>query len=216
MLVILAGAGTNAGSRLAAQQPCQPRQEQSKEAPVTKIAFVNLKVVFEKYDRAQAMQEELITAARPYQQHAKKLRDHIKVIEEELARKQVQMPRALRDQYEDAIRKDRNQLEDLTIEFTRQFNRKHKDLFIVLQKEVLMSVKAVAESRGFHAVLPYSEPSFPVPTLEVCDTQKSEPNAKGAPIYLHSSVDITDTVILTLTEKPLRKIEQKQGPGDQR
>jgi len=211
---------------LAAQEV---RPEKAKE-PGTKIAILNVRVVFEQYQRSIAMENELDKLAKPFQDKAKKLREEIARLQKELP--SPRLDQKTKDRYEDAIRKSKYELEELSVEFRRIFSRKHEENLETLRKEVTMGADAVAKAYGFHLVLPVGEPDFSEPSLdrrrdanilrfggfsEWGDTGRyrfaREPVKRDirAPLYVHASIDITPVVVQSLnkwsTPDPQKKEE---------
>lgn len=222
VMLSLVTAGADVGPTLFAQQPDKPRQEQPKEAPPTRIAVVNVKVVFEKYERAIATQKKLHDIAKPYQAKAEKIRDTIRTLEAEFSKPSGPAFLA-RTKYEDAIHRSRRELDDLTSEFAR-VKRTHEDEQIFLWKEMNLAAHAVAKQHGFELVLPIGEPVFPEPTIE---RPIGDPSGWGlilhrhysvrnidyrAPLYVHGSIDITDRVVNTLNQwvREARSSEKKK------
>jgi Skp family chaperone for outer membrane proteins len=194
-------------------------KEKPKKQSGTKIAVLNLKVVFEQYKRARAFRAELEVDAKPYRDKAAKLNDDIKAYEKAIAKPTVDP--AKRRTFEDAIRQRKFELEELKIHFTRALTQKHEEKLEVLWKEITVGTDAIAKTYGFHVVLPVGEPECPMPTLQppepnlvLAESESvdgipwslfvSNPPAQPAkrdfraPLYVHASVDLTPVVVATL------------------
>src|ERR1043166_555322 len=122
-------------------------KEKPKDKSPTKIAVLDMKVVFSEYARANDLRDELERAGKPFQDKAERLRDEIKAIEAQGAKPGVDIK--TKYQCEDAARKCRFDLEGLAIELKRALIEKHEQNLETVKKEVAMATKAVADAYGF-------------------------------------------------------------------
>src|SRR5438067_1089048 len=89
----------------------QMKQEQPPQPGTTRIAVVNIGLVFNKYERAKAFKKELEDLIRPYQAKGKALRDELDASEKELATPGLDP--AKKERLEAAVLRNKRQLEDL-------------------------------------------------------------------------------------------------------
>lgn len=173
-----------------------PAQQQG-----TRVAVVNIGEVFNKYERAKAFKEDLENTLKPYKDQAKKITEHIKQLEAELAK--PQLPPVQRAQYEDAIKKDKRSLEDMSADISRLLGKKQEENLVLLWNEVNMGIKAVSDAYGFQIVLGYGDPiekdllhKFP----NVNRKMQAMDLGSTVPLYIHGSVDISPIVVTTLNK----------------
>src|ERR1700686_2168534 len=100
----------------------------------TKIAVVNIGQVFNEYERAKAFKADLERTLQPYKDKGKKLADQIAAWKEDL-KKPTLDPRQ-RSQYEDSIKANQRQLEDMSAEIQRVLGSKQEENLVTLWKEV--------------------------------------------------------------------------------
>lgn len=176
--------------------------EKPRKAPPTRIAVVNIRVVFQKYWRAQGLKQELELDLLSYKEKAKKLSDEIKECELELfGSKDQQKAKVCRQRIEE----NKRRLNELCDEVSRVVGKRQEDNLAVLWPEVNMGIKAVAEAYGFQIVLGYDEPEkveFPPASRN----RKQVALDQGAlPVFfVHRNVDITDLVLSTINRRPVR------------
>ena len=215
MIFLVAGfaaliAGAYGTSYLFAQPggaAAQPAAQQG-----TRVAVVNIGEVFNKYKRAIAFKDDLEFTLKPYKADAKKLTDHIKLLEDEL-RTKPNMPPTTQNQYQDLIRADKRKLEDMSAEISRLLGKKQEENLVTLWKEVNMGITEVAKAYGFQVVLGYGDPMekdmlnlFP----NINRKMQAMDLGSTVPLYVHDSVDLSRAVADTLN----RWVgDQKTVPG---
>jgi Skp family chaperone for outer membrane proteins len=147
-------AGVVAGSSyLFANGPAavQPVQQQG-----TKIAVVNIGKVFNEYTRAKAFKEDLERTLKPYNDKAKTLTDQITAWENAL--KSGTVKEAEKENYIQAIRKSRRDLEDMGAEIQKNLGTKQEQNLVTLYKEVDVGIATIAKAQGYQIVLGYGDP----------------------------------------------------------
>lgn len=167
--------------------------------PGTRVAVVNIGLVFNKYVRAQAFKKELEDSVSPFKAKGKKLSDDMKDWYEASLKPGID-PK-LKDQYEAGVRNNKRQLEDMQLEISKLIGKKQEDNLVTLWKEVKQGIEAVGKAYGFQVVLGYGDPM----EKEVLDlfpnvNRKMTAMDQGSivPLYIHGSVDLSQAVADTL------------------
>jgi Skp family chaperone for outer membrane proteins len=202
-MLVLAGLGILAtggyfASQLFAQQP---GAQAAAAMQGSRIAVVNIGLVFNKYKRAVTFKTELEETLKPYKEKGKKLTDEISAWH-----KAMQDPKfdgKERERYEAAIRHNKRQLEDMQLEIQKLVGKRQEDNLVTLWKEVKMGIEAIAKGQGTQLVLGYGDPM----EKEMLDlfpniNRKMQAMDVGGsvPLYIHSSVDISEWVADTLNK----------------
>jgi Skp family chaperone for outer membrane proteins len=167
----------------------------------TKIAVVNIGQVFNQYKRAQAFKADLESQLKPYKDRAKALTDPLKSWEDEM-RKPGAEPKTV-EYYHNKIKTNKRELEDMSADISKVLGKKQEDNLVTLWKEVNMGIEAVAKAYGFQIVLGYGDPiekdlmhHFP----NVNRKMQAMDAGSGVPLYIHSSVDLSDVIVNTLNK----------------
>jgi Skp family chaperone for outer membrane proteins len=130
--------------RLFAQQP----------AP-TRLAIVNIGLVFTKYEKAKAYKAQMEKQIEPYQLEGKKLKKEM--LDWSEAMKHPKFDPKEKDRYEQAIRNNQRGLEDLELKIRKLVGTAQEDQIIHLYREVQGAIQAYAQANGIHIVLGYGE-----------------------------------------------------------
>src|SRR6185437_1549136 len=149
-LAVLAS-GAFLSSYLFAQAPAAPASTAG-----TKVACINVGQVFNSYTRAKGFKDDLEHAVKPFKEKGKKLVDDIKKWQEDASKPGFDPKQ--RDNYENAIKKNKRELEDMQAEIQTLIGQKQKDNMMTLWKEINMGIKACADSSGYQIVLAYGDP----------------------------------------------------------
>jgi len=165
----------------------------------TKVAVVNIGLVFHQYRRAQAFKADLEKTIEPYKAKAKKLTDEMKAWSD--AMRDPKFNPQNKAQYEAAILKNQRELEDMDREIKGLIGKKQEDNLVTLWKEVNTGVGAVAKAYGFQIVLGYGDPM----EKELLDlfpnvNRKMQAMDLGStvPLYVDRSVDLSQAIADTL------------------
>ncbi len=165
----------------------------------TKVAVVNIGLVFNKYQRAQAMKAELEDALRKPKADAKKLMDEMEGWAKEVREKDLRGKE--KEIREDAIHRNKVKLDEMNRDITRLLGKKSEDNLVTLWKEVNMGIEAVSKHLGFQVVLGYGDP-MEKELLHLFPNVNRKMQAMDAgstvPLYVHASVDLSDAVANTL------------------
>jgi Skp family chaperone for outer membrane proteins len=125
-------------------------------AQYSKIGFVNIEAVLQKYQKAKAFKDEMEELKKPYKAQLDKLQTEIVAWSKDLAK--LTDPKE-KERYEAGIVHHRRKIEDLKKEVERNIGKRWEDQMIQLYKEVHENVKTYAAANGFHAVLAYADPT---------------------------------------------------------
>lgn len=188
-------------------QGTQPAQVQG-----TKVAVVNIGLVFNKYERAKAFKRELEATLEQPRKEAKKLMEEMDGWAEKI-RKNPTMAKVERDSLEDAIYKHKQRLDTMNRDITKLLGKKSEDNLVVLWKEVNDCIEAVSKAYGFQVVMGYGDPMekndlnlFP----NVNRKMQAMDAGSTVPLYVHGSVDLSSAVADTLNHW-LQEAQKKQG-----
>jgi Skp family chaperone for outer membrane proteins len=183
----------------------------------TKVAVINIGHVFNNYVRAKAFKEELERAFQPYKDKAKKLTDEMKRYEDEIRNPKIS-PQDI-EQRQALIKRNKRELEDLSIEMQKNLGSKQEENLKTLWKEVNMGVTKVSEAYGFQIVLGYGEPldkglrdAFP----NINRLMQAMDAGGAVPLYVHGSVDLSHAVTETLNRWVLGDQPKIQPTGGQK
>jgi Skp family chaperone for outer membrane proteins len=178
----------------------------------TKVGVVNIGQVFNQYNRAKAFKAELEATLAPHKKRAKELTDHIKACEDFI--NSGKCTNEQRDQYADAIKKTRRQLEDMSVEIQKSLGTKQEQNLVTLWKEVNLGIKAVAQSQGYSLIIGYGDPmekelmdAFP----NVNRKMQAMDLGGSTPLYMHDSVDISNIVVHNLNLWTKDKVQPVSG-----
>jgi Skp family chaperone for outer membrane proteins len=177
------------GGRMLAQQP----------APTpTRVAIVNIGLVFVKYEKAKAYKTQLEKLVEPYQVEANKLKKE--VIDWSEAMKDPKFDPKDRDRYDQGVRNNKRKLEDLELQVRKVMGKTQEDQIITLFREVNDAIKGYAQANGIHFVLGYGEQidgdlySFP----NVNRKMQGMDLGSCSPLFHVPGVDISQQVADTL------------------
>ena len=162
------------GTPLLAQESEKPKAPQG-----TKIGFVNLKIVYERYTRVIEWQGALAENLEPYK----------------IAKKPAKKSGELSDESHIFRSQGRErELEKLRIETNRLIDEKYADKKAAITKEVNKAIEAVAKAYGFKIVLGHGVPNFL--TDDVFGPMPATVQQDGiVPLYIDGSVDLTGVVV---------------------
>src|SRR5262245_50644228 len=143
-LALAAALALAGGSHLAAQQP----------AP-TRVAIVNIGLVFTKYAKAESYKRQMEKQLEPYQLEGKKLKKEMLDWSEQM--KNPKFDPKDRERYEYHIKEHQRKLEDLELTVRKLVGKTQAKQIIALYKEVETAVQSYARSNAIGVVLGYGE-----------------------------------------------------------
>jgi Skp family chaperone for outer membrane proteins len=163
----------------------------------TRVAVVNIGVVFTKYDKAKLFKTEMEQLLKPFKDEAEKIKKDILAYKN--ARDSAKDPKQ-RDDYDNAMRVLSRRLEDLDIEARKRVGKRQEEHLVQLYKEVTDHIQAVAQANGVHLVLGYGDPpSADLMTFGNVNRKLSNMDMGGlTPLFFHGSLDISETVVTSL------------------
>jgi Skp family chaperone for outer membrane proteins len=142
-------------SRLAAQTPAPTSTVVASPAQV-RVAFVNIELIFSKYEKAKVYKDEVEKALEPFKVQIEKLKKEIIIWQEDM--KKPTFKESERERYDLAITKNKRDYEDLTRQAGKLVGKKNEEQVVQLYREVSDAIQRYALSNGFHAVLAYGNP----------------------------------------------------------
>ena len=142
------------GTRLWAQgtgTPAAPAQ--------TRIAFVNIEIVFQNYNKAKTYKEEMEKTVAPFRAEAEKLKADMMKWQRELEDpvSQTKIPDFNKERWAEGVKANKRKLEDLSAQVGKLVGKKNEEQVTQLYKEVNDMVQRYAGEKGFHVVLCYGE-----------------------------------------------------------
>jgi len=142
------------GTRLWAQgtgTPAAPAQ--------TRIAFVNIEIVFQNYTKAKTYKEEMEKTVAPFRAEAEKLKADMMKWQRELEdpTSATKIPDFNKERWAEGVKANKRKLEDLSAQVGKMVGKKNEEQVTQLYKEVNDMVQRHAAQNGFHAVLCYGE-----------------------------------------------------------
>ncbi|MCS7044898.1 MAG: OmpH family outer membrane protein [Gemmataceae bacterium] len=188
----------------AALTPTGPVQAQ---ATGTRVAVVNIGVVFTKYEKAKNFKTEMEKMLQPFKEQAEKIKKDLLSYQAALA--DPKYDEKAKEQYAQAIRVLKRRLEDLDIEARKAIGTKQENHMIQLYKEVADQIQAVSVANGIHLVLGYGEPPDPKELLTFPNINRKLTGMDmggTVPLYFHSSLDISEHVVAALNSAYARAL----------
>ena len=175
------------GGSLRAQQP----------AP-TRVAIVNVGMVFTKYSKAVAFKTQMEKSMEPYMLEGKKLKKEILDWTEAMRHPKFDLKE--KDRYEQGIKGNQRKLEDLEMQVRKLIGKSQEEQTVALFKEVDAAIKGYAQANGIQMVLGYGEQLdgdlYAFPNI----SRKMQGMDLGGlnPIFCAPGLDISQQVVDTL------------------
>ncbi len=164
----------------------------------TRVAVVNIGTVFTKYEKAKNFKVEMEATLKPFKDRAEKIKKDVLAYQQGITDPKTE-PK-LKEQYEQAIRVLKRQLEDLDLEARKAIGGKQETHLIQLYKEVTTHIQAVASANGIQLVLGFGEPpDQDLMTFANINRKLTGMDMGGTvPLYFHSTLDISELVVTSL------------------
>jgi Skp family chaperone for outer membrane proteins len=164
----------------------------------TRVAVVNVGLVFSKYEKAKFYKAELETTLKPFKTEGEKIANQMKTYGEPLKNKTVD-PK-LKDQYEQYLLKLKRDMEDLDMQARKLIGKKQEEQIVILYKEVTGAIQAFAKANSYHLVLGYGQQieGDPYSFANINRMMQGMDLGSATPLYLEGSVDISQAVVDTL------------------
>ena len=166
----------------------------------TRVAVVNIGVVFTKYEKAKVFKEEMERELKPFKDEAEKIKKS--VLDYQTAINNPKVPEKDKEQYAAYLRTLKRQLEDLDLEARKKIGKRQEEHLVQLYKEVSAQIQTVASSNGIHLVLGFGEP----PNEDLMSFMNINRKLTGmdmgstVPLYFHASLDISEHVVAALNQ----------------
>jgi len=170
------------------------------QATGTRVAVVNIGVVFTKYEKAANFKKEMEDILKPYKEQAEKIKKSM--LDYENAVKNPMVNEKDKEQYMNYMLTLKRQLEDLDRDARKKIGKRQEDHLVQLYKEVSEQIGRIANSNGIHLVLGFGEP----PNEDLMSFMNINRKLTGmdmgstVPLFFHSSLDISDHVVTALNQ----------------
>jgi Skp family chaperone for outer membrane proteins len=162
----------------------------------TKVGFVNIGVVFTKYEKAKAFKSELEGAVKEIKASIDTLGKQIMAWQDEM--KKPGFPEKERERYEAGIRNNKRQIEDLQLQAQKKIGKRQEEQLIVIYKEIVGATQGFASANGFHAILAFGDPTDQNDLFNVMNIDRK---LKGmdmggvVPLFFDRSLDVSEAIV---------------------
>jgi Skp family chaperone for outer membrane proteins len=191
-----------------------PMQKSVKSAAppfgTTRVAVVNIGKVFNQYERATVFKADLEKTLKPFKDDAKRINKNIASWEDSLAIEDLDA--ASKTRYKEKIIHAKRQLEDMGQQIQKDLGTRQEENLVMLWKEVMMGISAVATDRKIDVVFGYGDPI----EKELLDlfpnvNRKMQAMDVGStvPLFANRRVDISDEVVRVLNDRA-KKLPPRQ------
>jgi Skp family chaperone for outer membrane proteins len=164
--------------------------------PQSKIALINLTYVIKNYEKFKRFQEEMKTAASPFQ-----VNDARFVQEGEKLMKERNLPTTSaerKDQIEKQLMELKRKAEDNKAEGTKALSKKQGEGVRTLYMDVYGVAERIAKSRGFEMVLQFNDLIDGQEYWGEQNISRKLQTAACTPMYYNAGLDISHDVATTL------------------
>jgi Skp family chaperone for outer membrane proteins len=165
-------------------------------APQTKIALINLTYVIKNYEKFKAFQQEMKTAATPFQDKDKKLTTEGEALFKERNNPTVSAER--KDAIEKQLMELKRQAEDNKANGTKALGKRQEQGVTTIYMDVYGVAERIAKSRGFEMVLQFNDLTEPQEYWGPQNIQRKLQTAACTPMYYNAGLDISHDVVTTL------------------
>ncbi len=182
------------GSHLWAQSGAAPST-----AGGTRLAVINVGVVFTKYKKATAFKEELQKKVMPFKDKMDGWRKEVIQYQDLIQRGDFKQYK--KEDLEKAIVDRKCALEDTDREVRNLVGKQSEEQLVHLWKEITSHVRAFGATNGFHMVLGYGDPMDPkeMDTFANINRKMQGMDIGGVtPLYLAQGLDISEAVVQSL------------------
>ena len=183
-------------------------------AGTTRVAVFNVGVVFNRYERAAAIKEEMAQEMKQLQQEAKELTQDLNAWQAALQKNDL--PAGKKEKYEEKIIYGRRRLEDLSRQARTKVGKTQETSLIVLWKDIREAVKIYSTEHGIQLVIAYGDPK----ESEMVDlfpnvTRKMQTLDQGGsmPFFMAPGVDISEALV-DLLNRQYREKKAERAEGD--
>ena len=161
----------------------------------TRVAIINIGLVFTKYDKAKAYKDQMEKLVEPHQLDGKKLKKEM--LDWSEAMKNPKFDPKDRERYEQGIRGNQRRLEDLELTVRKLIGKTQEEQVTNLYKEVQGAIHAFAKANAIQVVLGYGEQIDGDPYSFANINRKMQGMDIGScnPLYFSEGIDISRPVV---------------------
>jgi Skp family chaperone for outer membrane proteins len=172
----------------------------------TRVAFVNVGLVFQKYEKYVLYKKEMEKTIEPFRAEAETYKKEILQWQRDLENTDPsRTPKGFnKEQWLEGVKDRKRKLEDLNSRVGKLISQKSEQQLVQLYNEINEAIKAHALDRGFQVVLSYSDPSnLPANTFPAISRKLQSMEGTGALnfMYIAPGLDISQAVIDTLNRR---------------
>ena len=131
-------------------------QAQQSVSGTTKVAIVNVGLVFTKYEKAKFLKGELESTLKPFKDKGMEIAEEAKKYAKVLTENKNLDPKQ-KDDYEKYLLVLKRRMEDLDMDAKKLIGKKQEEQIVMLYKEVIGAIQGVAKNQGYHLVLGYGQ-----------------------------------------------------------
>jgi Skp family chaperone for outer membrane proteins len=185
-------------------------------AGTTRVAVINLGYVFNKYERAATLKEELQTEVRKLQDDAKRTAESINVLQQAMAKGDFK--NGTKESYEEKLINARRRLEDLQRTAQIKIGKQQQNQLMLLWADVRDAVKIYSAKQKIDLVFSYGDPldKAQTDTFQNIDRKMRSVDAGGStPFFMNPGVDISEAVTELLNRRYREEKEKtEEDPQD--
>jgi Skp family chaperone for outer membrane proteins len=172
---------------------------QAQPSTGTRVAVVNVGLVFSKYQKAIFYKAELENTLKPFKAQGEKIAADMKTYGEAIKNKNYKDAK-MKDDYEQYFLKLKRDMEDLDGRARKLIGSKQEEQIITLFKEVTGAIQAFAQANGYHLVLGYGQQidGDMYSIANINRIMQGMDLGSTTPLFLVGGVDISQPVVDTL------------------
>jgi len=176
----------------------------------TRIAIVNVGLVFSKYEKAKFYKSELENTLKPFKEKGEGLAAEMKKYGEPVKNGTV-TDKKLLEQYQTYLLKLKRDMEDLDMQARKLIGKKQEEQIVTLYKEVVGAIQAYASNNGYQLVLGYGQQieGDPYTFANINRMMQGMDLGGTTPLFMGQGIDISMDVANTLNAH----YQRASGPG---
>ncbi len=162
----------------------------------TRVAVVNLGVVLGKYDRANAIKEEVQAELGKMREESKQILENINLWQSALQKGNFQD--GTREKYEEKLINARRRFEDLNRQAQTKLGKSQQTQLVTLWSDVQDAVKTYSAAQGIDLVVAYGEPIDAKDVMGFLNIERKIRASDGGavtPLFIGTGVDISEAVV---------------------
>lgn len=176
------------------------RSLQAQQSAGTRIAIVNVGLVFNKYEKAQAFKKQMEKDLEPFRADGEKLKASYIQYADALKKNGPTLPTKDKEAYEQYLLALKRKMEDLDREVKKLVGKKQEDQIVTMYKELAGAVQAYGQANGIQLVLGFGEqPEGDIYTFPNIN-RKMQGMDLGCtvPLFASQGMDISLAIVETL------------------